>query len=71
MTTRYEEIPGANHFTVIAGLTEPQNLMTRRIAALAGARSHHAWGSIQTRESFGARDADLLRRDQMQARQDL
>ena len=37
VTTRYEEIPGANHFTVIAGLTEPENPMTRRIAALAGA----------------------------------
>lgn len=37
VTTRYEEIPGANHFTVIAGLTAPENAMTRRIAALAGA----------------------------------
>ena len=37
VTTRYEEIPGANHFTVIAGLAEPDNPMTRRIAALAGA----------------------------------
>nr|WP_047575599.1 alpha/beta hydrolase [Methylobacterium sp. ZNC0032] len=37
VTTRYEEIPGANHFTVIAGLTDPENAMTRRIAALAGA----------------------------------
>lgn len=35
--TRYEEIAGANHFTVIAGLTDPQNAMTARIAALAGA----------------------------------
>ncbi len=35
--TRYEEIEGANHFTVIAGLADPENPMTRRIAALAGA----------------------------------
>ncbi len=35
--TRYEEIPGANHFTVIAGLAEPQSGMSRRIAELAGA----------------------------------
>ncbi|HEV7259753.1 MAG TPA: alpha/beta hydrolase [Bosea sp. (in: a-proteobacteria)] len=35
--TRYEEIAGANHFTVIAGLAEPENAMTRRIAELAGA----------------------------------
>ncbi len=37
VVTRYEEIPEANHFTVIAGLTDPANAMTRRIAALAGA----------------------------------
>ena len=37
VATRYEEIPGANHFTVIAGLSDPENAMTRRIAALAGA----------------------------------
>jgi arylformamidase len=35
--TRYEEIAGANHFTVIAGLADPDNAMTRRIAELAGA----------------------------------
>lgn len=35
--TRYEEIAGANHFTVIAGLADPESGMTRRIAALAGA----------------------------------
>lgn len=35
--TRYEEIAGANHFTVLAGLAEPENGMTRRIAELAGA----------------------------------
>ncbi|WP_420102043.1 alpha/beta hydrolase [Bosea sp. (in: a-proteobacteria)] len=35
--TRYEEIPGANHFTVIADLADPDSAMTRRIAELAGA----------------------------------
>lgn len=35
--TRYEEIAGANHFTVLAGLAEPENNMTRRIGELAGA----------------------------------
>lgn len=35
--TRYEDIPGANHFTVIAGLADPDNTMPRRIAELAGA----------------------------------
>lgn len=35
--TRYEEIEGANHFTVIAPLAEPDSSMTARIAALAGA----------------------------------
>jgi arylformamidase len=36
--TRFEAIPGANHFTVIAGLADPDSGMTRRIAALAGCR---------------------------------
>lgn len=35
--TRYEEIPGANHFTVIAGLADPESGMSRRLATLAGA----------------------------------
>ena len=35
--TRYEEIGGANHFTVIAGLADPESAMSRRIAELAGA----------------------------------
>lgn len=35
--TRYEEITGANHFTVIAGLADPEDAMTARIAQLAGA----------------------------------
>lgn len=33
--TRYEEIPGANHFTVLDPLTNPESLMTARCAALA------------------------------------
>lgn len=32
--TRYEEIDGANHFTVIAPLTDPQSPMCERIAQL-------------------------------------
>jgi arylformamidase len=35
--TRYGEIAGANHFTVLDGLPDPDNAMTRRIAELAGA----------------------------------
>ncbi|WP_439497357.1 alpha/beta hydrolase [Bosea sp. (in: a-proteobacteria)] len=35
--TRYEEIAGANHFTVIAGLADPDSAMTTRLAELAGA----------------------------------
>jgi arylformamidase len=35
--TRYEEIAGANHFTVIAGLADPDSAMTARLVALAGA----------------------------------
>lgn len=35
--TRYEEIAGANHFTVVAGLADPDSAMTARLAALAGA----------------------------------
>jgi arylformamidase len=35
--TRYGEIPGTNHFTVIAGLTDKDSPMTKRIAELAGA----------------------------------
>ena len=35
--TRYEEIPGANHFTAIAPLADPASAMTARIAALCGA----------------------------------
>jgi arylformamidase len=35
VVARYEEVPGANHFTVIAPLSEPDSAMTRRIADLA------------------------------------
>jgi arylformamidase len=33
--TRYEEIAGTNHFTVIDALADPQSAMTARVAALA------------------------------------
>jgi arylformamidase len=33
--TRYEEIPGANHFTVLDPLVNPESAMTARCAALA------------------------------------
>lgn len=33
--TRYEEVPGTNHFTVIDPLADPQSAMTRRLAELA------------------------------------
>lgn len=35
--TRYEEIDGANHFTVLDTVPDPHSAMTRRIAELAGA----------------------------------
>lgn len=35
--TRYEEIAGANHFTVLADLPDPGSAMSRRLAELAGA----------------------------------
>lgn len=34
--TRHEAIPGADHFTVVAPLAEPESTMTRRVAELAG-----------------------------------
>jgi arylformamidase len=34
---RYVEVPGANHFTVIAGLADADSAMTRRLAGMAGA----------------------------------
>jgi arylformamidase len=33
--TRYEAVPGANHFTVVAPLADPNSAMTRRVAELA------------------------------------
>jgi arylformamidase len=33
--TRYEEVAGTNHFTVIDALTDPDSTMTARVAALA------------------------------------
>jgi arylformamidase len=35
VATRYEDIAGVNHFTVLAPLADPASAMTRRIAALA------------------------------------
>lgn len=35
--TRYEDIAGANHFTVIAPLADADSTMTRRVAELCGA----------------------------------
>lgn len=37
VATRYEEVLGANHFTVIAPLADPDSAMTRRLAELAAA----------------------------------
>ena len=33
--THYEEVPGANHFTVVDPLSDPDSAMTARCAALA------------------------------------
>jgi arylformamidase len=35
VTTRYEAVPGANHFTVPAPLADPDSPMTDRLASLA------------------------------------
>jgi arylformamidase len=35
VATRYEEIAGANHFTVVDALADPQSAMTARVAGLA------------------------------------
>ena len=35
VTTRYEAVPGTNHFTVIGALTDPHSAMVERLAALA------------------------------------
>ena len=37
VATRFEAVPGANHFTVIGSLTDPASPMTTRLAALAAA----------------------------------
>ncbi|HEX2554137.1 MAG TPA: alpha/beta hydrolase [Microvirga sp.] len=37
VATRYEAIPGANHFTMIAPLANPDSAMTRRVADLVRA----------------------------------
>jgi arylformamidase len=34
--TRYEEIAGANHFTVLDPLNDSSSVMARRVAELAG-----------------------------------
>jgi arylformamidase len=36
--TRYEEVPGADHFTVTAGLADADSAMTFRLAELAGGK---------------------------------
>jgi arylformamidase len=33
--TRFEEIPGTNHFTVLDALADPQSAMTARVVELA------------------------------------
>ncbi len=35
VATRYEEVPGANHFTVVDPLNDPASAMTRRVVDLA------------------------------------
>jgi arylformamidase len=35
VATRYEEIPGANHFTVVDPLSDPESKMTKRVVELA------------------------------------
>jgi arylformamidase len=37
--TRYEAVPGMNHFTVCDAMTEPASAMTRRLVELAGRHS--------------------------------
>jgi arylformamidase len=36
VATRYDEIAGTNHFTVLAPLTDPESAMVKRLAALSG-----------------------------------
>jgi arylformamidase len=42
VSTRYEEVVGANHFTVLAPLTDPTSPMIRRLASLAGRVNGHS-----------------------------
>jgi arylformamidase len=37
--TRYVEVPGADHFTVVAGLADADSTMTRRLVEIASART--------------------------------
>jgi arylformamidase len=40
VTTRYEEVAGTNHFTVLAPLIDPASPMVKRLIALAGGVDH-------------------------------
>ncbi|MBO0759499.1 MAG: alpha/beta hydrolase, partial [Bradyrhizobiaceae bacterium] len=42
VSTRYEEVPGANHFTVLAPLTDSTSPMVRRLASLAERVNQHS-----------------------------
>lgn len=48
VATRYEAIPGANHFTVVEPLVDPASGMTRRLAELARVES----GSVVARPTL-------------------
>lgn len=37
VVTRFGQIAGANHFTILSGLTDPENAMTQRIAQMCSA----------------------------------
>jgi arylformamidase len=43
--TRYEEVQGANHFTVVDGLSDPDSAMTARVVTLAGRVNAMALGA--------------------------
>jgi arylformamidase len=42
VATRYEEVAGANHFTVLSPLTDPTSPMVTRLASLAGRVNHRS-----------------------------
>jgi arylformamidase len=42
VSTRYEELAGANHFTVLAPLVDPTSPMVKRLASLAGHVNQHS-----------------------------